>query len=233
MQQNKDYYKILGVTENSSADEIKSSYRKLAKKYHPDMNPDDRKGAEAKFKEISEAYYVLGDEKRKQEYDLMRKGGYAYSGRPGQSYAYTQGFDMEDLLSHLGYSARTSSNRSRQAGPSRQARSSSGNMDFDVFDDVFGDLFSGGEREGFSRSYSSTPESGKVQTDVSAQIEIPQRLAQNGGDIELSISNRKPITVKVPKGITSGTKLRLAGLGEPCPCCGKTGDLLVKIEFKR
>jgi curved DNA-binding protein len=59
--QNKDYYKILGVSENSQTDAIKSAYRKLAKKYHPDMNPNDKKAAESKFKEISEAYYVLGD----------------------------------------------------------------------------------------------------------------------------------------------------------------------------
>ncbi|MFA5097021.1 MAG: DnaJ domain-containing protein [Candidatus Margulisiibacteriota bacterium] len=215
--QNKDYYKILGVGETSSIDEIKTAYRKLAKKYHPDMNPNDRKTAEAKFKEVSEAYYVLGDKKRKEEYDLFRKGGFARGARGGQSYTYTQGFDIEDLLSHLGFAT----------GAGR--RSSSAGMDYEMFDDIFGDSFSGGERRGFNRVYSTPPRTQKVSTDVNAGISIPQALAVSGGKIELSIPGRKPITVMVPKGITSGTKLRLAGLGESCPCCSKKGDLLVKV----
>ena len=85
MQTDKDYYKILGVTQSMSIDDIKSAYRKLAKKYHPDMNPNDKKGAEAKFKEISEAYYVLGDPKRKQEYDDFKKGGRTYRGGGGSA----------------------------------------------------------------------------------------------------------------------------------------------------
>ena len=150
MQTNKDYYKILGVSEKANIDQIKSAYRQLAKKWHPDMNPNDRKGAEIKFKEISEAYYVLGDEKRKQEYDMMRKGGYAYQGRPGQTYANAQGFDIEDLLSHLGFATRATGRR-------RASR-----MDFDMFDDVFGEQFSPGERSGFSRVYSSRSEERRV-----------------------------------------------------------------------
>ncbi len=221
MEPNKDYYKILGVAESASVDEIKSAYRKLAKKYHPDMNPNDRKGAEQKFKEMSEAYYVLGDQKRKQEYDMFRKGGFAYDGRSGQSYANEQGFDIEDLLSHLGYAT-------RQSG--RRARSS--RMDFDIFDDIFGEAFSQGERRGFSRVYASAPQTEKVNTDLNAQIEIPKSLADNGGRIDLTVPGRKPITVTIPKGVTNGAKLRLAGLGEPCPCCGKKGDLLLKISVK-
>ncbi|MFA5104008.1 MAG: DnaJ domain-containing protein [Candidatus Margulisiibacteriota bacterium] len=225
MEPTKDYYKILGVAENVSTDAVKSAYRKLAKKYHPDMNPNDRKGAEQKFKEMSEAYYVLGDQKRKQEYDMMRKGGYAYDGRAGQSYANTQGFDIEDLLSHLGYA--TSSKTKR--GPSTR----SGQMDFDIFDDIFGDSFSSGERRGYSRVYSAgAPAREQVRTDINAQIEIPSRLATTGGKVDLSLSNRKNITVNIPKGVTNNTKLRLAGLGEPCPCCGKKGDLLLKITIK-
>jgi DnaJ-class molecular chaperone len=221
MEPNKDYYKILGVAESASVDEIKSAYRKLAKKYHPDMNPNDRKGAEQKFKEMSEAYYVLGDQKRKQEYDMFRKGGYAYDGRAGQSYANTQGFDIEDLLSHLGYATRQSGKRQRST-----------QMDFDIFDDVFGEAFSRGERGGFSRVYANAPREQSVHTDLSAQIDIPKNLADNGGKIDLSVPGRKPITVTIPKGVTSGAKLRLAGLGEPCPCCGKKGDLLLKIIVK-
>ncbi len=221
MEPNKDYYKILGVSENATIDEIKSAYRKLAKKYHPDMNPNDRKGAEEKFKEVSEAYYVLGDQKRRQEYDMFRKGGFAYDGRSGQTYANAQGFDIEDLLSHLGFATRQSGKRTRAT-----------RMDFDIFDDIFGEAFSPSERRGFTRVYTSSPQTEKVNTDLNAQIQIPKHLAENGGKIDLSLPNRKPITVTIPKGVTNGTKLRLAGLGEPCPCCGKKGDLLLKVIVK-
>ena len=222
--QNKDYYKILGVSENSQIDAIKSAYRKLAKKYHPDMNPNDKKAAETKFKEISEAYYVLGDKKRKDEYDMYRKGGFRQAqsgGGGGQTYTYTQGFDIEDLLSHLGFAT---------AGGRRASRST---MDYEMFDDAFGDSFSGSERRGFNRGYSSSPAGRQVNTDVNASITIPGNLAVSGGKIDLSISGRNPITVSVPKGIAPGTKLRLANLGEPCPCCGKKGDLLVKVDIRR
>ena len=221
--QNKDYYKILGVSENAQIDVIKSAYRKLAKKYHPDMNPNDKKAAETKFKEISEAYYVLGDKKRKDEYDMYRKGGFAQAqgGRGGQTYTYTQGFDIEDLLSHLGFAT---------AGGRRASRST---MDYEMFDDAFGDSFSGSERRGFNRGYTSSPAGQQVNTDVNAAITIPGNLAVSGGKIDLSITGRNPITVSVPKGIAPGTKLRLANLGEPCPCCGKKGDLLVKVDIRR
>lgn len=224
MEPNKDYYKILGVAESASVDEIKSAYRKLAKKYHPDMNPNDRKGAEQKFKEISEAYYVLGDQKRKQEYDMFHKGGAAYDGRAGQSYANTQGFDIEDLLSHLGYATRQSGKRSRA--------SRSGQMDFDIFDDIFGEAFSRGERGGYANVYAKTPREENVRTDLNAKIDIPKELSEKGGKIDLSLSGKKSITVTIPKGVPNGTTLRLAGLGEPCPCCGKKGDLLLKISVK-
>src|SRR5688500_2931630 len=79
--QTKDFYRILGVAENASADEIKKSYRKLAKKYHPDANPNDASAAE-RFKEISEAYSVLSDDDKRKQYDQMRKFG-AFGGMGG------------------------------------------------------------------------------------------------------------------------------------------------------
>jgi molecular chaperone DnaJ len=95
----KDYYKVLGVTKSSSADEIKKSYRKLARKYHPDANKGDPK-AEERFKEISEAYNVLSDDKRRKEYDDARSlfggGGVRMPGSGGGSGGYN--FDLGDLF---------------------------------------------------------------------------------------------------------------------------------------
>ncbi|HYK29593.1 MAG TPA: DnaJ domain-containing protein, partial [Streptosporangiaceae bacterium] len=94
----KDYYKTLGVTKGASADEIKKSYRKLARKYHPDANEGDAK-AEARFKEISEAYTVLSDEKRRKEYDDARSlfgSGVRMPGSSGSGGGY--GFDLGDLF---------------------------------------------------------------------------------------------------------------------------------------
>ena len=124
----KDYYQILGVPENVSADELKKVYRKLAVKYHPDKNPDNPKQAEARFKEISEAYYILSDEKRRAQYDQMRKFGGGYQG----NFAGAQGFNFEDLL------------RQFQGGGGRGR--SSGR--YSAFSDIFGDLFPGMGGEG-------------------------------------------------------------------------------------
>ncbi len=89
----KNYYDLLGVSEKASAEEIKKAYRKLAVKYHPDKNPNNVKEAESRFKEISEAYFVLSDEKKRAQYDQMRK----YGGGSG-NFAGSQGFNYEDLF---------------------------------------------------------------------------------------------------------------------------------------
>ena len=92
--QKRDYYEVLGVEKSATDDEIKRAYRKLAKKYHPDANPDNKKEAEAKFKEVSEAYEVLSDKQKRQMYDQFgHEGPQGFGGQNGGYYSYGSGFD--------------------------------------------------------------------------------------------------------------------------------------------
>src|SRR3989338_9301369 len=122
----KDYYKILNARENASVDEIKKSYRELAKKYHPDANPNN-KSAEEKFKEISEAYYVLSDEKKRREYDNYKKGGFSATGGPASGWQGAQGFDFEEILRAF---------RGAQSGRPRHTRVCGGGV-LDIFFFIF------------------------------------------------------------------------------------------------
>lgn len=214
----KDYYQILGVPEDASQGEIKKSYRKLALKYHPDKNKGD-KSAEEKFKEISEAYYTLGDEKRRKEYDNIRKMG-GVSG----DFSSSQGFDFSDFMSHF-------------------SGGGGGFSSGSPFGDIFGDIFSGaGGRQGGSYTYYYSPGGGmrdesrgtrkQVDTDVRANLPIPKKLAKKGGEAKFRLSTGKSITLKVPEGTKDGQKMRLKGQGEKCPCCEHKGDLIVTIKIK-
>ena len=98
MAEKRDYYEVLGVTKSATGDEIKKAYRKLAKKYHPDLNPDDKEGAEAKFKEATEAYEVLSDAEKKQRYDQFGHAAFdpaaGGGGGYGGGFGGFDGFDM-------------------------------------------------------------------------------------------------------------------------------------------
>ncbi len=221
----KDYYQVLGVGETASADEIKKVYRKLAVKYHPDKNPDNPKQAEAKFKEISEAYYVLSDEKRRAQYDQMRKFG----GGGQANFAGAQGFNFEDLL--------------RQFSSGGRSRSSAR---YSAFSDIFGDLFSGGG--GSTRVYSSgSPRQGSYNmgqggfeeendeaveesADVVVNLKISKRKAREGGSVTFRTAEGQTLSVKIPAGIKEGQKLRLSRQGRPCPTCRHSGDLILQIK---
>lgn len=216
----KDYYKILGVSEEASENEIKKAYRKLAVKYHPDKNPGDKK-AEEKFKEISEAYYSLGDAKRRKEYDNLRRMG-AYTG----DFSSARGFDFSDFMNQFsggGFSSRSS------------------------FSDLFGGIFSNAEVDSgsgrYSYYYSDGSDAGpgrrypgggskEVDTDLRATLPVPKKLALKGGEAKFKLSGGNSVTLKIPAGTKNGQKMRLRGQGEGCPCCRKKGDLIVTIKIK-
>lgn len=232
----KDYYKVLEVPESAGEAEIKKAYRKLAVKFHPDKNPGNKQ-AEEKFKEISEAYYVLSDVKRRKEYDLFRKGGFAGAGPRGGYRAgggaggYASGFDFDEFLNAM---------RGGQGG--------FGGMDLN---DLFGGIFGGGAGRGGrggTRVYYTTTGGGqpfnedieeqefgapqKVDTDIHLSAKITADRAKQGGKIMIKTKDGKTISVTIPEGIKNGQSLRVRGHGKMCPCCDKKGDLLLKIHIE-
>jgi DnaJ-class molecular chaperone len=196
----------------------------LAKKYHPDANPNN-KAAEEKFKEVSEAYYVLSDAKKRKDYDAYKSsgfsGGYGPGGGGSQGFQGAQGFDFNEILRAF---------RGAQGGGRVHMRSS-GNMR--GFEDILGDLFGGG---GYTASggYSGEPQSyeSEASSDVAATLKISKNRAAKGGEVSFSTRGGKKITVKIPPGITSGKKLRLSRQGNDCPTCHHPGDLILTIKVE-
>lgn len=236
----KDFYKELGVTKTSDDQAIKKAYRKLARQYHPDQNPGDKK-AEAKFKDISEAYAVLSDKTQRAEYDQIRqyagggarfmpgaggggaRGGnfddmfgsmFGGGGMPGagrrSSFSSGGGINFEDLFSNFG--SPSSSYRSRAQSPYADTGA--------VDDDFYNDWRSG------RSSVGSAPRSGQ---DISAEVSLPFRTAAEGDTVELTVDGRT-VKTRVPAGIKDGAKLRLRGKGQAAPSGGPAGDLILTVH---
>ena len=223
----KDYYAILGVPESASHDKIKAAYRKLAFKYHPDKCPDGKKQeGEEKFKEIAAAYYVLGDEKRKKEYDDYKKGGYTFRSGPGSGdFASQAGFDFNDLMKHF-------HNSGARAG--RQQREPDRYFFFDDISDIFEGL--GAAQRSYSDVYADQESFDEnavhsYETDINANLSIPKKIALNGGEVNFKLQDGRTIMLKITPNAKNGQKLRLKGLGARCPCCDHKGDLTVIVRF--
>ena len=212
----KDYYKIIGISENASVDEIKKAYRLLAKKYHPDANPNN-KAAEEKFKEISEAYYVLSDAKKRQDYDQYKKSGFSQGQSGGaRGFQGAQGFDYDEILrAFRGAQGRGGSFRMRSSGP------------MNIFEGIFG-----GQGVESYEDEEEGSEHVKISSNLMATLNIPRSKAQKGGEARFTIADGKTISVHIPAGITSGKKLRLARQGKLCPTCDHPGDLILTIKVE-
>ncbi|NOY78437.1 MAG: DnaJ domain-containing protein [Calditrichaeota bacterium] len=205
----KDYYKILGVSENATDAEIKKAYRNLAKQYHPDSHPGD-KAAEEKFKDIAEAYDVLSDKEKRAKYDQLRKYG---GPTPGGGINFDDFGDLGGIHFEFG-------------GHPGGGTTFTDGTPFDL-DDLFSRLFGGG-RDTFTRTRRRTAPG----QDVHVQLEIPFETAVKGGPYQFVVDlngQHKNLSITIPPGVEDGTQLRIAGQGLPGPG-GKTGDMLVTIR---
>ena len=185
----KDYYEILGVKKTASEAELKKAYRELAKKYHPDKNKGNKE-AENRFKEISEAYAVLSDKEKRDQYDRLGREAFG----PGGANPFA-GFDFSEFVG---------GGRGRRAGGGARGRSAT--IDFT---DIFGDLFGGGGSGRGGGGFAAEPE-----PEMQAEVAIDFRDAILGSTIGLQVGS-DPIKVKVPEGIRDGQKIRVPRRGQP------------------
>ncbi|MBU1043113.1 MAG: DnaJ domain-containing protein [Candidatus Omnitrophica bacterium] len=220
----KDYYAIIGVPETSSPQEIKSAYRKLALKYHPDTCPENKKKeSEEKFKDISAAYYVLGDEKRKKEYDAYRKGQNTFKRGPeAGDFASQSGFDFEELLRHFNNSGTRSS---------RQKKTENRYFSFDDLSDIFSGMGAEQTYSGNAYQFKANPMKQKQDTDIYAEINIPEKVAKLGGEVKVKLPDARTINLKIAANTKNGQKLRLKGMGKMCDTCDHKGDLIVSVRY--
>jgi DnaJ-class molecular chaperone len=229
----KDYYKTLGVARNASQEEIRKAFRKLARKYHPDVNPGDKQ-AEAKFKEINEAYEVLSDPEKRQKYDALgpnwqeQFGGFGYQpgGTRTRTYTYRTGtggipFDFGDATGFsdffealFGRGARSTINTVRRQGEDIEQ----------PVEVTLREAYTGGTRTFIVQSPETCPTckgTGEVNGKVCATCQ--------GEGLQM---RTKRLEVKIPPGVDNGSRVRVAGEGQPGIGGGPRGDLYLVISVK-
>ncbi|QTA82693.1 Heat shock protein [Desulfonema limicola] len=195
-----DYYKTLGVNKNASDEEIKKAYRKLAMKYHPDHTKGD-KSSEEKFKDISEAYAVLSDKEKRHQYDTF--GSTNFQQRYSQEDIF-KGFDFSNIFNDLGFGNAFS------------------------FGGGKGSRFSFGGGTPFGSQNRSSQMKG---ADLVYELPLSLKEIASGASKTISFQHKgksENLTVKIPKGMITGKKLRISGKGEPSPYGGEPGDLFIK-----
>ncbi|MBD7995766.1 DnaJ domain-containing protein [Arthrobacter sp. Sa2CUA1] len=209
----KDFYKILGVPKDASEADIKKSYRKLARKYHPDQNQDDP-SAEKMFKDVSEAYSVLSDPEERQQYDAIRAmGSGARFTAGGGGPAGGAGAGFEDIFGGL---------FNQSAGRSRRGSSFNAGGGSNIPPE-FADLFGGG---GFGGGFTSAPPQKGADRTASTTISFAGSI--NGTVIGLREPSGEVVEVRVPAGVKDGQKIRVRGKG--MPGAAGNGDLMVTVH---
>jgi curved DNA-binding protein len=205
----RDYYEVLGVPRGASSDEIRSAYRKLARRYHPDVNKDE--GAEDRFKEISEAYEVLRDPEKRERYDK-----FGANWKAGQDVSDASGFNGFEGFDNV--------------------RVDFGGGDFggEDFSDFFEGLFgrrtrgrAGGRRaRGFEGGFSGRG------SDHEAVIELTLEEAAAGGSRRITLGDGRDYEVNIPRGVRDGQRIRLPGEGGSGLGGGPSGDLFLRVRLK-
>jgi curved DNA-binding protein len=214
----KDLYDILGVSRTATGDEIKKAYRRLAKQYHPDVNPGNKAGEE-KFKEVTAAFEVLSDAKRRKLYDEFGAD------------ALRTGFDEKKAEEYRRWK--------KQGAPAGGMPFDFGDFeqvnvgDFGAFDfgSIFGDLFGGGGTRARTRTHARRGVVSMPGADASAELEIGLRDAVLGGERDLRIDGRT-LRVKIPAGVSDGSQIRLSGQGAPGAHGGPAGDLYLTVRLR-
>lgn len=222
----KDYYEILGIPRTASADDIKKTYRKLARKYHPDLNKSA--GAEARFKEIGEAYEVLSDTEKRSRYDQLGRNWQA-----GQEFRPPPGFGGSPFEYH------------GAPGGGRGFKGQDMGEFSDFFEMLFGQQFGGRASRGApSNMWGANEEFAPQGQDHEAEISISLEEASHGStkSISLQTANQDPrnrvhpqtrtYQVKIPPGITEGARIRLAGQGGTAAGAGTAGDLYLTVHIE-
>ncbi len=222
----RDYYEVLGVPRGVSEADLKKAYRQLARKNHPDVNPGD-KAAEERFKEISEAYAVLSDAEQRKKYDMMGHDAFGpgfdpFAGfRSGAQGGGGGGFgDLDDILGGIFGGGRRSAGR----------RGGGGGGIGDIFSDIFG----------AAREQAPSRPQNLRGNDINYTLEVNLDDAFIGRLVSISLNRRREdgniglerLRVRIPKGVDNGSKIRLAGKGEPGYNGGPSGDLYIVVKIR-
>ncbi|MEN8182330.1 MAG: DnaJ C-terminal domain-containing protein [Myxococcota bacterium] len=200
----KDLYAILGIERGASEDEIRSSYRKLARKHHPDVNPNDKK-AEDRFKEVAFAYDILSDSEKRPRYDEFGMAGLAEGFDPAQARAYTRW----------------------SQGAHRSPFQESYGQDLDL-DDLLSGFFRGRAGRGGFQARANGPARGR---DAHGSLTVEFLDAVRGGEVRLQFEGRN-LRVRIPAGAEDGSRIRMAGQGEPGPPGSPAGDLYLTLQVR-
>jgi DnaJ-class molecular chaperone len=219
----KDYYSTLGVTKTASEKEVKAAYRKLARKWHPDVNPGD-KAAETKFKEINEAYEVLGDPEKRKKYDELGANWRMYEqAGAGAGSPFGGQWNVNVGGGQGGFRTMTQEEMADLFGESNP------------FSDFFTTFFGGGGGPGGgARVRTGGRAARRKGHDLEHEIELSLEEAYNGATRRLSFKHdeqTRTVDVRIPAGVDDGSRVRVSGEGEPGSGGGGAGDLYLRIHL--